>query len=91
MNPDEKQSNESLCPRYLSPDVRMMSIHLHTTLTAVAWQVNPCFSLKGAVSQYSVIFCAYLREEKMATAYASVADIGPLQLGQPHEHLHRLS
>ena len=31
--------------------------------------------IKGAVSRYSVIFCALLREQKMAVACASVADI----------------
>ena len=30
---------------------------------------------KGAVSRYSVIFCTFLREHKMAAARASVADI----------------
>ena len=49
-----------------------------------------CLVIKGAVSRYSVIFCAssFLREEKMATAHASVADIRPWQLGQPREQLH---
>ena len=36
--------------------------------------------LKGAVSRYSVIFCAFLREQKMAVARASVADIRPESL-----------
>ena len=31
--------------------------------------------VKGAVSRYSVIFCTFLREQKMAVARASVADI----------------
>ena len=35
---------------------------------------------KGAVSRYSVIFCAFLREQKMAVARASVADIRPESL-----------
>ena len=30
---------------------------------------------KGAVSRYSVIFALFLREQKMATAHAKVADI----------------
>ena len=46
---------------------------------------------KGAVSRYSVIFCAFLHEDKMATAHASVADIRPWQLGQPREQLHHPS
>ena len=36
-------------------------------------------TFKGAVSRYSVIFCAFLREQKMAVARASVADIRPDQ------------
>ena len=38
-----------------------------------------CFAIvKGAVSRYSVIFCAFFaRAKKMATACASVADIRP--------------
>ena len=31
--------------------------------------------VKGVVPRYSVIFCAFLREQKMAVARASVADI----------------
>ena len=37
-------------------------------------------TFKGAVSRYSVIFCAFLREQKMAFARASVADIRPESL-----------
>ena len=47
--------------------------------------------IKGTVSQYSVIFSAFLREQKMATAHASVADIRPCQLTQPRKKLHRPS
>ena len=36
--------------------------------------------VKGAVSRYSVIFCAFLREQKMAVAHTSVADIKPESL-----------
>ena len=35
--------------------------------------------IKGAVSRYSVIFCAFLREQKMAVARASVADVRPAE------------
>ena len=31
--------------------------------------------IKGAMSRYSVIFCTFLRDQKMAAAHASVADI----------------
>ena len=49
-----------------------------------------CLSnIKGAVSRYSLIFCAFLRKQKMAPARASVADIRPWQLGLPHKQLHR--
>ena len=43
-----------------------------STKRAVRWMF---FFFKGAVSRYSVIFCAFLREQKMAVARASVADI----------------
>ena len=38
--------------------------------------ISPRADIKGAVSRYSVIFCAFfLREQKMAVARASVADM----------------
>ena len=36
--------------------------------------------VKGAVSRHSVIFCAFLREQTMAVARSSVADIRPESL-----------
>ena len=44
--------------------------------------------LKGQCHDIQWFFCAFLPEEKMATAHASVADITPWQLGQPRAQLH---
>ena len=67
---------------------------LLNTILKDAFYSCPTFlsnTFKGAVSQYSVMFCAFLREQKMAIVRANVADIRPWQLGQPREQLHRPS
>ena len=45
--------------------------HQHAAFTLNNW----LFDFKGAVSRYSVIFCAFLGEQKLATARANVTDI----------------
>ena len=64
-------------------------IRQRATIGLVRHQANRNLNFKGAVSRYSVIFYASLREWKMATARASVADIRSWLLGQPREQLHR--
>ena len=44
-------------------------------LPAILQSASNLTSFKGAVSRYSVIFALFLREQKMAVARASVADI----------------
>ena len=44
---------------------------------------------RGSVTIFSDSLRFFLGEQTMATARANVADIGPWQLGQPREHLHR--
>ena len=47
----------------------------HIPFSFFPFHFPSAFAIKGAVSRYSVIFALFLREEKMATARASVADI----------------
>ena len=70
--------------------VRCKLAHL-TYLPVKRMSLQKPWCLKGAVSRYSVIFCAFFAWGKMATAHASVADIRSWQLGQPREQLHHPS